>query len=299
MSEQVIEELLNKLKSASLAIGGTEITLDCNDLDDYHIEKAQRELRETPELVQESFKILGDLLGDEENLFIPLDQKFLQRFLRRCKWYPRSTFKLIQRFYEYQKNHPEFFDNLLPSNERAIFTSEILTPLPLRTSDGLRIFVIQAGRKWNPKEVSLNQIFRGVILNLIVAISEPKTQVSGVRVILDMEGLTLTHVTYFTPSFASAIIEFVQKCLPCRLKGVHIINQSFIFDMGKLRDRIYFHGDNKASLLSYIDSKVLPKKFGGDFDLPEESFGELFYQHAAHFEDYFIDYNRYGYVSEI
>jgi hypothetical protein len=46
-----------------------------------------------------------------------------------------------------------------------------------------------------------------------------------------MEGLTLRHVTYFTPSFAASIIEFVQKCLPCRLKGVHIINQSFVFDM--------------------------------------------------------------------
>ena len=49
--------------------------------------------------------------------------------------------------------------------------------------------------------------------------------------IIDMEGLTLSQVTYFTPSFAGAIVEFVQRSLPCRLKGVHIVNQSFLFDM--------------------------------------------------------------------
>jgi hypothetical protein len=46
-----------------------------------------------------------------------------------------------------------------------------------------------------------------------------------------MDGLTLSHVTYFTPSFAAAVVEFVQRCLPCRLKGIHVVNQPFIFNM--------------------------------------------------------------------
>jgi hypothetical protein len=69
MSEQVMENLLDKLKNTPLVIGGKQVTLDFNELDDYHIQKAERELRETPELVQESFKILCDMLGGQIFLF--------------------------------------------------------------------------------------------------------------------------------------------------------------------------------------------------------------------------------------
>ena len=55
--------------------------------------------------------------------------------------------------------------------------SGVLTPLPRRCADGVRVLLIEAGQKWNPKEVSLDQIFRGVLLNLQIAIAEPKTQV--------------------------------------------------------------------------------------------------------------------------
>lgn len=46
-----------------------------------------------------------------------------------------------------------------------------------------------------------------------------------------MEGLSLSQVTYFTPSFAKMVVEFTQKCLPSRLKSIHIVNQSFLFNM--------------------------------------------------------------------
>ncbi|XP_003427226.1 alpha-tocopherol transfer protein-like [Nasonia vitripennis] len=309
-TQMLVEKLAYKLQTGpKLMIGDCEMTLDIDPLDEYHIKKAEKELRETPEMVQESIKILCDMLGEEEGLYVPLDEEFLKRFLRPCKFYPRSAFKLIKRFYEYRLKHPEFYEGLLPSNERAIFTSGILTPLPRRCSDGVRVVVIEAGRKWNPKQVSLNQIFRGVILNLEVAIVEPKTQVSGVRVIIDMEGLSLGQVTYFTPGFASAIIEFVQRSLPCRLKGVHIVNQSFIFDMvfaffkpflhGKLKDRIFFHGGDRPSMLNYMDAKMLPKKYGGEFDFPDKPIGDPIYEYSCGYEEYFDECNRYGYMNEV
>ncbi|KAJ8684225.1 hypothetical protein QAD02_020017 [Eretmocerus hayati] len=293
-----IEEVEKKFDSyPQLFIGGTQVKIDLEDLDEYHTEKAERELRETPETVQEAFKILYDLLAEEEDLYIPLEEKHLRRFLRRCKWYPKSAFKLIKRYHEFKYNHPEFYGNLIPSNERAIFTSGVLTPLPRRASDGTRVVVVEAGRKWDPKVVSLNQIFRGVMCVMEVALTEPKTQVSGVRLVIDMDGLTLNQVTYYTPSFAAGVIEFVRCAMPGRLKGVHIINQSSIFDIvyaffkpflqGKLRDRIYFHGGDRSSILSHIDAKTLPKKYGGNFDFPEEPIGEPLFQNACIYEKYF------------
>lgn len=161
----------------------------------------------------------------------------------------------MKRFYKYQINYPKYFENLTPSHERVALTCGVLTPLPKRTADDVRVILIEGGKKWKPKEASLDSIYRGCILYLEAALAEPKSQViakvkgadvrwkmrstiaktyfqvAGVRVIIDMEGLSLGQVTYFTPGFAAAVVEFVQRCLPCRLKGIHIINQPFIFNM--------------------------------------------------------------------
>ncbi|XP_014237732.1 alpha-tocopherol transfer protein-like [Trichogramma pretiosum] len=309
MSERPVEMLKEDLENGpKLVIGETELTFDFDDLDDYHRDKAEKELRETPEVVDESISELRAMLDEEEDFYLPVDDEFLKRFLRPCKWYPKSAFKLIKRFYRYRQNHPEFYANLLPSNERELLLSGCLTPVPRRSQDGVRMLVIEAGRKWHPKEVSLNQIFRGTICNLEVAVCEPKTQVSGVRVIIDMDGLSLGHVTYFTPSFASAIIEFVSRALPCRLKGVHIVNQSWVFDMvfaffkpflhGKLKDRIFFHNGERSKITDYIDAKALPKKYGGELEFPTNSLGDDYIRFSHNFDNYFTETNKYGYLEE-
>ncbi|KAH0554347.1 hypothetical protein KQX54_009822 [Cotesia glomerata] len=211
----------------------------------------------------------------------------------------------MKRFYRYRATHPRYCDNLTPIVDRQIFISGVITPLPSRTNDGCRLVLIEGGSKWKPKEVSLDQIFRGVMLLLDAAIVEPATQVNGVHVILDMAGLSLTHVTYFTPSFASAVLEWVQKCLPVRLKGVHIVNQPFIFNMvfavfkpflmEKLRKRIHFHGTDKASLTKIIDRKALPTRYGGDLELPTESIGHAFWEYFCNFREEFEEAAKLGY----
>lgn len=83
----------------------------------------------------------------------------------------------MKRYFNYHKDRPRYCADLMPKNERAVFTSRVLTPLPIRAEDGSRIIVIQGGKLWNPKEVSVDQTFKGLMILINTFLNEPATQV--------------------------------------------------------------------------------------------------------------------------
>ncbi|XP_053998779.1 alpha-tocopherol transfer protein-like isoform X1 [Hylaeus anthracinus] len=307
--DQDADGTITKLREVpQFKVGNFVLTVDFNDGDEEYQEKAIMELRETPEVVQQALKDIREMLKDEADLILPDDDEFFQKFMRPCKWYPKSTFELMKRFYKFRLSHPRYCENLVPSNEKKTLSSEILIPLPERTSNGCRVLLINAGKKWNPKVINIDEIFRAVILSLDAAMAEPKTQISGVHVIFNMEGFSLSHVTQFTPSFAATMTDWVQRCLPCRLKGIHIVNQPFIFNMvyaifkpfllEKTRKRIIFHGSDRKSLISYLGTKPLPVELGGELVVPNVPIGEGICEYFCWFEEDFESANKFGYIKK-
>ncbi|CAG9098143.1 unnamed protein product [Plutella xylostella] len=271
----------------------------------YYKEIAETELRETPEVVEKALKELRVLLAGEKNLHVPLDRDdFLMKFLRPCKFYAESAFKRIQAYYKFRLAHAEYCRDLTSTAIRAAFHHSVISILAPRDQHGRRIMLVESGERWNPREVSLSEMFRGVQLGLESAMVEPRTQVCGVVVILDVKGLSLTHIMQFTPSFAKMVVDWIQDCTPIRLKAVHIINQPFIFNMlfalfkpflrEKLRKRIYFHGADRASLLAHVDARALRRRHGGALPDPEIP-GELLWKMLNYYEDNFQLANSYGY----
>jgi hypothetical protein len=67
-------------------------------------------------------------------------------------------------------------------------------------------------------------------------------------VILDMDGLSLGQIVHFTPMFAAMVLEWLQDCVPVRVKGIYVTNNSYIFNIvfkifkpfihAKLRERV-------------------------------------------------------------
>ncbi|XP_041980353.1 alpha-tocopherol transfer protein-like [Aricia agestis] len=273
-----------------------------------YIEKAQKELRETEESKVRGLKELRELLKGETTLAVPVDDdEFLLKFLRPTKFYAESAFKKMQAYYKFRQSHPHYCQNLMPSAIRLAFKHSTVSILSPRDEDGRRVMVVESGERWDPRQVSLTEVFRGIQLGLEAAMVEPRTQVCGVVVIMDMKGLTFSHIMQFSPMFASALLDWIQDCIPIRLKAVHIVNQPYIFRVlfamfkpflrEKLRSRIFFHGSDKQSLLQHVDPASVMTRFGGSLPDDEVS-GEVMWEMLHHYEENFKKVNAYGYLSK-
>lgn len=266
---------------------------------------ARRELRETPENIKPAIEELRRLLADDKELHVPIGHDaWLIRFLRPCKFYPESAYDLVKRYYAFKLKHAKQYDGLIPSKETNVFMQNVITVLPTRDQYGRRVLVLELGKKWKPSQCSLDEVFKGCVLFLEAAMLEPETQICGAVVILDMEGLSMQHVLQFTPSFASRIVEWLQEAIPLRVKGLYIINQSFLFDCvfklfkpflkEKLRSRIVFMGSNKKILHEHISPKCLSDKYGGTLTLPRVT-GAQWLELLLICDREFTAINSYGY----
>ena len=66
---------------------------------------------------------------------------------------------------------------------------------------------------WDTKKISGDQVFRIFYIIQVGALLEPETQIRGVVVILDFEGLGMKQVAQLTPSFSLRLLSFIQvKC---------------------------------------------------------------------------------------
>lgn len=145
---------------------------------------------------------------------------------------------------------PELFACPLPSENAKVFELQAQNMLQQRDKLGRRIYIIRLGTfkkkppppthlhkiffffsdNFDSSRVSIEEIFRTNILALEHAVREPETQIAGIVVLLDMGGLSLQHVKFFTPYYARKMVELVQETFPLRFKGFHVVNEPFYFD---------------------------------------------------------------------
>jgi retinaldehyde-binding protein 1 len=91
------------------------------------------------------------------------------------------------------------------------------------------------------------RIFSVHVLSLI----EKSTQINGVVVIMDFEGLSMKQIKGLSPASTKRLLTFIQDAMLTRLKEVHFVKQPFIFNMvwqmfkpfvkEKLKNRVRSH----------------------------------------------------------
>jgi hypothetical protein len=62
---------------------------------------------------------------------------------------------------------------------------------------------------WDPGEFAVEELVRAGMLMTEIGLRQPKLQVIGGTVIVDLEGLTLRHVASLTPTVAYQIVNLM------------------------------------------------------------------------------------------
>nr|CAD7456864.1 unnamed protein product [Timema tahoe] len=309
ITPEKMKNMLSNIKELPvIELGDFKLSLELDELNSDTKEIARNELRETPDMVHNSLSVLRDLLKEEADLRTPYDNDtWLIRFLRPCKFYPESAFDLIKRYYQFKVKHSNVYEDLKPSREKNVFEHNILTVLPKRDQLGRRILLLELGKKWKHNKVSLDEVFKGCVLFVEAAMVEPESQICGAVVVFDMDGLSLQQVWQFTPPFAKRIVDWLQDSIPLRIKGIHIINQPYIFNMvfqlfkpflrEKLRSRIIFHGTDRDSLHNHLSPKCLPECYGGTLEIARIT-GPQWLQLLILLDKEYEVINSYGYKNK-
>uniref|UniRef100_A0A6P7HA60 Clavesin-1-like n=1 Tax=Diabrotica virgifera virgifera TaxID=50390 RepID=A0A6P7HA60_DIAVI len=254
-----------------IQLGEHLMRLDAEELGPKDKKRAEEEIRETPENVAYGLKKIREFIEAEPDFDVPLnDDTFLIKFLRPCRYIPENAFKIMKRFYYFKVKYPKYGFDITPASIRQVFDTEVFRFLPTRTSTGCRIMTVSLDH-WDTKKVSMEQLFKAVMVSMEIAMLEPKTQLGGVHVILDTGGLSLMHICQFSPSIAKLILEWIQVSL-------------------------FFHGQNRQLLLEHISPEALPPQYGGTAEIPDYP-GTLFSDMLFHYEEDFQLYNTYGYKS--
>lgn len=96
---------------------------------------------------------------------------------------------------EFRKTYRDLVYNLYPDNLKTQFTeTQVCNILPNRDQKGRRVMIVNSGQLWDPKLVSEDQMFQLFYIVHLLAQLEPITQIAGVVVIMDFEGLGLKQV---------------------------------------------------------------------------------------------------------
>ncbi|XP_077561973.1 alpha-tocopherol transfer protein-like isoform X3 [Haemaphysalis longicornis] len=155
---------------------------------------------------------------------------------------------------------------------------------------------------WIPREVSYVTLQKSVLLCLEHMATDPASQAAGVSILCDSAGFTLDKLFSCNIGLLRRFLEYVQDCMPMRLKAVHIIRESKAMDLlfvllrpfikRKLAQRIHFHGASYGKLYEDLPPSVLPEEYGGETE-PYDC--ESFWNQMDSEEAAFVKNNEFGY----
>ncbi|KAK8766526.1 hypothetical protein V5799_006691 [Amblyomma americanum] len=243
------------------------------------------------------------LHAEEPDLNSRKDTEFLLRFLRVRKYNVEAALQTIRNYYYNRSTCDSLYRDLLPSTV-PLEARKLITVMPGKDVQGRNIILCNLGA-WMPKRISQATFQRACILCLELLASDPSAQTLGIVLLIDCSEFAVENALCFKPGLVKKGLEYMQDCMPSRLKMVHVVRQAHAFDVlyaimkpflkSKLAGRFRFHGHNFESLHKEISPENLPQQLGG-LGPPLDYDG--FWNEMNKLEKTFEAENRYGYSNK-
>ncbi|XP_077990772.1 alpha-tocopherol transfer protein-like [Glandiceps talaboti] len=266
------------------------------------LEKAMRELNEDPETRNQKIDELREKFRKEKpEVKLPPEDAFLLRYLRNKKFDVDKAYKMLLHYYDCRRKYPQLYTKFYPSAYKHIFDLGMQKICPERDSEGRLIMLAHLGN-YDPDRHSITDVFSASLMIMEKVLQDEETQVNGLVIVGDYEGLTMKMFTKSGgPATSKMDTDLFVNALPIRFKGMHYIRQpdilKTIFGMirpfipDKLYKRIHFHGKEYGTLHDHVPSSLLPPEYGGSLEFDwKEWFNELMQR-----DDEFEILNQYGF----
>ncbi|KAH7946144.1 hypothetical protein HPB49_020624 [Dermacentor silvarum] len=263
---------------------------------------AEEELGETPVKRRKALAKLTRLLQVEPNLNAKQDAEFLLRFLRVRKYNVESALQTIRNHYRNRAACQSLYREFLPCKAPPA-ARKIVMILPHKDVHGRPVLLVKPG-SWMPNEVTYSDLHRAGLFCLEHLARDPAAQVLGIVLLIDYGGFTVDKLLSTSIGLIRKGLEYLQDCMPMRLKAAHHVRQSYAFNVlfalirpfikAKLAERLRLHGQNFKRLHEEISPKALPEEYGGQgppLD-PEECWKAVDAD-----EDYIAACSRFGYFT--
>lgn len=85
---------------------------------------------------------------DEKDFVFAMEDSFIIPYLRPCKFYPKSSFERMQKYFKFKVKYKKVCENLTPESVRTVFEDGLLKYYPLRDKEGRRLVYIHFGSKF-------------------------------------------------------------------------------------------------------------------------------------------------------
>lgn len=249
----------------------------------------------------EALSRLRLLLEGHKTLHPRTDEDFLLRFLRVRKYDVEASMKTIQNYYRNRASCPAVYSNFVPSSVDSA-ARRLFMILPAKDVHGRLVLYVKPG-SWITREVSYVSLQKAALLCMEHMATDPASQEVGVSILCDSAGFTLEKLFSCHFGLIRRFLEYLQDCMPMRLKAVHIIRESKAMDLlfvlirpfikRKLAQRIHFHGRSYEKLYEDLPPSMLPEEYGGK----AEPFDCVNFWNQMDLEDAaFVENNRFGYI---